>query len=70
MNDSSDTAKGPLEGIRVIDVSSAVAGPWVSSWLAEMGAEVILIEKVGIPDVMRMTGAISCLLYTSDADDE
>ena len=59
MNDSSDTAKGPLEGIRVIDVSSAVAGPWVSSWLAEMGAEVILIEKVGIPDVMRMTGAIS-----------
>lgn len=49
---------GPLAGIKVVDVSSAVAGPWVSSWLAELGAEVIFIEKVGVPDVMRMTGAI------------
>ena len=51
--------QGPLAGIKVVDVSSAVAGPWVSSWLAELGAEVIFIEKVGVPDVMRMTGAIS-----------
>ena len=51
--------QGPLAGIKVVDVSSAVAGPWVSSWLAELGAEVIFVEKVGVPDVMRMTGAIS-----------
>ncbi|WP_428121006.1 CaiB/BaiF CoA transferase family protein [Candidatus Poriferisodalis sp.] len=49
---------GPLEGITVVDVSSAVAGAWVSSHLAEMGADVVLIEKVGTPDVMRLTGAI------------
>ncbi len=49
---------GPLEGITVVDVSSAVAGAWVSTQLAEMGAEVVLIEKVGASDVMRLTGAI------------
>ena len=49
---------GPLDGITVVDVSSAVAGAWVSTQLAEMGAEVVLIEKVGASDVMRLTGAI------------
>lgn len=49
---------GPLEGITVVDVSTAVAGAWVSSHLAEMGADVVLIEKVGASDVMRLTGAI------------
>ena len=57
--DTQQVSHGPLAGITVVDVSSAVAGPWVSSWLAELGAEVIFIEKVGVPDVMRMTGAIS-----------
>ena len=57
--DKQQVGHGPLAGITVVDVSSAVAGPWVSSWLAELGAEVIFIEKVGVPDVMRMTGAIS-----------
>ncbi len=57
--DAQQVSHGPLAGITVVDVSSAVAGPWVSSWLAELGAEVIFIEKVGVPDVMRMTGAIS-----------
>ena len=49
---------GPLSGLKVIDISGAVAGPWVSSHLAEQGADVILIEKVGVPDVMRITGAL------------
>ena len=49
---------GPLQGISVVDVSSAVAGAWVSTHLAEMGADVVLIEKVGASDVMRLTGAI------------
>lgn len=49
---------GPLSGIEVVDVSGAVAGPWASTQLAEQGAEVILVEKVGIPDVMRLTGPV------------
>ncbi len=59
MKDAKEASHGPLAGIKVVDVSSAVAGPWVSSWLAELGAEVVFVEKVGIPDVMRMTGAIT-----------
>ena len=78
MKPETQNTAGPLAGIKVVDVSSAVAGPWVSSWLAEQGADVIFIEKVGVPDVMRLTGAVSgdqsgcwvCLLYTSDAADE
>ena len=59
MKDAEEASNGPLAGIKVVDVSSAVAGPWVSSWLAELGAEVVFVEKVGVPDVMRMTGATS-----------
>jgi len=59
VEEQNDNNSGPLAGIKVVDVSSAVAGPWVSSWLAEFGADVVFIEKVGTPDVMRMTGATS-----------
>jgi len=59
VKDPQAASNGPLAGIKVVDVSSAVAGPWVSSWLAELGAEVVFVEKVGVPDVMRMTGAIN-----------
>lgn len=50
---------GALEGIKVIDVGSAVAGPWASTWLADHGADVILVEQVGGMDTMRFTGPVS-----------
>lgn len=50
---------GALEGIRVIDVGSAVAGPWASTWLADHGADVVLVEPVDRMDVMRFTGPVS-----------
>lgn len=50
---------GALEGIRVIDVGSAVAGPWAATWLADHGADVILVEPVDRMDVMRVTGPVS-----------
>ena len=35
---------GPLEGVKVVDVTSAAAGPFMASLLGQLGAEVIKIE--------------------------
>lgn len=39
--------KGPLDGIRVLDFGFAVAGPWTSQVLADMGADVLTIDAPG-----------------------
>ncbi len=46
----------PLSGIRVVSVEQYGAGPYGSSYLADMGAEVIKIEPPGSGDSSRQTG--------------
>jgi crotonobetainyl-CoA:carnitine CoA-transferase CaiB-like acyl-CoA transferase len=46
----------PLDGIRILDLSIALTGPYAATLLADQGAEVIKVERPGIGDIARWVG--------------
>ena len=49
---------GPLNGIRVIDLTQVLVGPYATMLLGDMGAEIIKIERPEIGDIARGNGPV------------
>ncbi len=50
-------AIGPLDGVRVVDLTRLAAGNMLSHMLADFGAEVVKIERPGVGDDLRRFGS-------------
>ena len=51
-------ARAALEGVKVLDIATVIAGPWGAGILADFGAEVIKIEMPGRGDSFRAMGPL------------
>jgi crotonobetainyl-CoA:carnitine CoA-transferase CaiB-like acyl-CoA transferase len=53
---SRGASHGPMAGIKVLDLSIALTGPYAAALLADQGARVIKVERPGIGDIARWIG--------------
>lgn len=53
-----DTRPGPLAGIRVLDLGTMIAGPFIATLLGDFGADVVKVELPGRGDTLRKMGPV------------
>ena len=53
---SEAASPGPLAGVKVLDLSIALTGPYAVALLADQGADVVKVERPGIGDIARWIG--------------
>jgi crotonobetainyl-CoA:carnitine CoA-transferase CaiB-like acyl-CoA transferase len=56
MDDETAPRDGPLQGLKVLDLTEHMAGPFCTMILADMGAEVVKLERPGKGDSVRAWG--------------
>ena len=52
-NTATPAANGPLAGVTVVTLEHAIAAPFATRQLADLGARVIKVERPGVGDVAR-----------------